>query len=240
MNVIKGNLALIGVLLLVNTACSDSEPGTSKMDDPVFVNLFDGESLDGWRINEGTTFIDSSERWSVENGVIRGRFLNYFEYEVDDQKAARPVNTWLVSEKTYSDFILRFKFRIDAGNSGFTYRSIIGAEALDSPEVDLDTGETTGQIYDTRTINGDYVNKDYLTTVDPELLASAYRIDEFNQMEVRLQGTNVKVILNGVQLTDYDHEPDTPAGRREGFIAMELHGATIANFKDIEIYEYDQ
>ena len=59
-------------------------------------------------------------------------------------------------------------------------------------------------------------------------------------MEVRLQGTNVKVILNGVQLTDYDHEPDTPAGRREGFIAMELHGATIANFKDIEIYEYDQ
>ena len=51
MNVIKGNLALIGVLLLVNTACSDSEPGTSKMDDPVFVNLFDGESLDGWRIN---------------------------------------------------------------------------------------------------------------------------------------------------------------------------------------------
>ena len=71
MNVIKGNLALIGVLLLVNTACSDSEPGTSKMNDPVFVNLFDGESLDGWRINEGTTFIDGSERWSVENRVRR-------------------------------------------------------------------------------------------------------------------------------------------------------------------------
>ncbi len=242
MNVIKGNFALTlsSALLLVNAACSDSEPRTSKMEDPVFVSLFDGESLDGWRINEGTSFIDSSERWSVENGVIRGRFLNYFEYETDDQGAARPVNTWLVSDKTYSDFILRFKFRIDAGNSGFTYRSIIGVEALDSPEVDLDTGETTGQIYDTRTIDGDYVNKDYLTTVDPLLLASSYKIDEFNQVEVRLQGTNVKVILNGVQLTDYDHEPDTPAGRAEGFIAMELHGATIANFKDIEIYEYER
>ncbi len=235
-----GVTGMIAVLLVLPTACSEPTTEGPPEGDPVFVSLFDGESLDGWRINEGTSYIESSERWTVENGVIRGRFLNYFEYEPDGKGVQRPVNTWLVSDKTYSDFILRFKFRIDAGNSGFTYRSIIGAEALDSPEVDLDTGETTGQIYDTRTIDGDYVNKDYLTMVDPALLASAYKIDEFNQIEVRLRGSNVNVILNGVQLTDYDHEPDTPAGRAEGFIAMELHGATIANFKDIEIHEYEQ
>jgi len=234
------SLILIPGLLLLAGACSEPAPENPSLDDLGFVSLFDGESFDGWRMNEGTSFIESSERWSIENGVIRGRFLNYFEYEPEDEEAPRPVNTWLVSDKTYSDFILRFKFRIDAGNSGFTYRSIIGSEALDSPEVDLDTGETTEQIYDTRTINGGYVNKDYLTTVDPQLLGSAYRIDEFNQMEVRLRGTNVKVILNGVQLTDYDHEPDAPAGRAEGFITMELHGATLANFKDVEIYEYDR
>jgi len=218
------------------------EPSSDNLE---FVSLFDGESLAGWRINEGTTFVDSSERWFVENSVIRGRYLNYFDIrdngdnQEDDAHLTRPVNTWLVSEKEYSDFILRFKFRIDAGNSGFTYRSIIGSEALDSPEVDLDTGETTGQLYDTRTINGDYVNKDYLTTVDPEALADAYLVDAFNQMELHVRGLNVKAILNGVLLSDFDHDPATPAGRSSGFIAMELHGSTIANFKDIEIHEFE-
>jgi hypothetical protein len=200
-----------------------------------FVSLFDGETLTGWRVNEGVEFVDHTDRWTVEGGVIRGRFLNHFD--TGDAHQDRPVNTWLVSEKTYSDFVLQFKFRIDAGNSGFTYRSIIGSEALDSPEVDLDPGETTGQIYDTRTIDGGYVNTDYLTTVDPELLASTYLKDAYNQMEVWLRETNIKVYLNGVLLTDYDHDPTTEAGRPEGFIAMELHGSTIANFKDIRIHE---
>ncbi|MFT5142579.1 MAG: hypothetical protein ACI80V_003792 [Rhodothermales bacterium] len=236
------SLSLITSLLLI-TACADAMQGgaadqSSNQDAPAFESLFDGETLAGWRVNEGTGFIESSDRWTVEGGVIRGRFLNYFDAREKDENTDRPVNTWLVSDRTYSDFILRFNFRIDAGNSGFTYRSIIGAEALDSPEVDLDTGETTGQIYDTRTINGGYVNTDYLTTVDPDLLASAYIPDAFNQMELRVLGPNVKTILNGALLSDYDHDPDTPAGRPEGFIAMELHGSTIANFKDIEIHEY--
>lgn len=227
---------LIVALLGGGTGCADTPPDVTTPNEDAFVSLFDGETLAGWRVNEGTTYLAASERWTVERGAIRGRFLNHFEVP---EGTDRPVNTWLVSEYVYSDFDLRFSFRIDAGNSGFTYRSIIGAEALDSPEVDLDTGETTGQIYDTRTIGGDYVNKDYLTTVDAALLAQPYRHDEWNQMRLLLSGPNVKVWLNDVLLTDYDHDPSTPAGRPEGHIAMELHGSTIANFKDIRIRELE-
>ncbi|MFT4604155.1 MAG: hypothetical protein ACI9W4_000883 [Rhodothermales bacterium] len=230
--------ALLVISLIAGFSCGVPEGGDSAHDESLeFISLFDGETLAGWRVNEGTAFVDYADRWTVEGGVIRGRFLNHFD--ADSTFEYRPVNTWLVSEKTYSDFILRFSFRIDVGNSGFTYRSIIGSEALDSPEVDLDPGETTGQIYDTRTINGDYVNKDYLTTIDPELLAGAYLVDAYNQMEVWLRGPNVKAYLNGVLVTDYNHDTTTPAGRAEGYIAMELHGSTIASFKDISIRELD-
>ncbi len=224
------------LVLCLLTGCTDHEGAALTTDGRVFTSLFDGMTLDGWNVYETTSIVEDSPRWRVVDGVIVGS-------KVDDPKPDERCgnvcgNTWLVSENQYDDFVLRFKFRILNGNSGFTYRSVIGAEALNSPEVDLaKDGDTTGQIYVTTTINNDYLHKDYLTTVDPDVLSAAFKLEGFNQMEVQLKGMNVKVYLNGTQLTDFNHNPSSDSGRKRGFIAMELHELTAAEFKDIEISE---
>ena len=226
-------VSCLGIGGLLAGCATSAGPGLAD-DGRTFTSLFDGETLNGWNAYEGTSIVENSTRWSVENGVIKGTKI--VDPKTDERCGNVCDNTWLVSDRQYSDFVLRFKFRILNGNSGFTYRSIIGAEALNSPEVDLaKDGDTTGQIYVTTTINNDYLHKDYLTTVDPDQLKSAFKLEGFNQMEVQLKGKNVKVYLNGTQITDFNHDAASDAGRTRGFIAMELHQLTAAEFKDIEI-----
>lgn len=225
----------LGITVLL-AGCANSTRTELATDDRTFTRLFDGKTLNGWHVYERTSIVENSTRWSVEKGVIKGSMV--VDPKNDERCGNVCDNTWLVSERQYSDFILRFKFRILNGNSGFTYRSTIGAEALSSAEVDLAKGgDTTGQIYVTTTVNNDYLHKNYLTAVDPDVLNSVFDLEGFNQMEVHLKGMNVKVYLNGTQLTDYDHDPTSDSGRPRGFIAMELHQLTEAEFKDIEILE---
>jgi hypothetical protein len=73
---------------------------------PGFTSLFDGKSLAGWR---GDPTI-----WSVRDGVING-----------GSDKPIPQDTFLISEKPYGNFELRFKYRwlTADGNSGFMFRS---------------------------------------------------------------------------------------------------------------------
>ena len=218
-------------LCFIATSCLSVSAEVQSSDSQKFTNLFDGKTLNGWDAYEGTSIVHNTKRWSVEDGVIMGK--------PHESCGNTCINTWLVSNREYSDFILRFKYKIEAGNSGFTYRSIIGKEALDSPEVDFSADEkTTGQIYETRTINNTYVHTGYLTNVDTGLLDTLLFENKFNEMELRLKGSNIKVFLNGTLLTNYDHDVKTEAGRPKGFIAMELHQDTIISYKDIEILEW--
>ena len=66
-----------------------------------FTSLFDGKTLKGWLASPG-------EKWEVKDGVLLGT----------SQKTDKRHGI-LFSEKEYSDFILRAKFRVLLGNSGF-------------------------------------------------------------------------------------------------------------------------
>ena len=70
-----------------------------------FTSLFDGKTLKGWLASPGG-------KWEVKDGVLLGT----------SQKTDKRHGI-LFSEKEYSDFILRAKFRVLLGNSGFYFRA---------------------------------------------------------------------------------------------------------------------
>lgn len=71
-----------------------------------FTSIFDGKTLKGWR--------GDPKFWSIRDGAITGG---------DD----KPIdfNTYLILEKSYPNFEIRFKYRFltEAGNSGLQFRS---------------------------------------------------------------------------------------------------------------------
>lgn len=71
-----------------------------------FTALFDGKTLNGWHGN--------TKVWRVEDGAITGGT----ESPID-------ANTFLIYERPYGDFEVRFKYRWQTpeGNSGFQFRS---------------------------------------------------------------------------------------------------------------------
>ncbi|MBO9580119.1 MAG: DUF1080 domain-containing protein [Sphingobium sp.] len=73
---------------------------------PGFTSIFDGKTLKGWK---GDPTI-----WSVQDGAIQGHSAEPI-----------PLNTYLIYDKPYANFEIRFKYRFltDAGNSGLQFRS---------------------------------------------------------------------------------------------------------------------
>lgn len=124
--------------------------------------------------------------WKVVDGVLQG---------------SEPRGTWLVSEKEYSDFTLKFEFKLgDRGNSGCGLRfPDHGDPAFDGLEL---------QMVDPRYYPSD------MKIPPNELTGSLYRAvapkkqlfkpNDWNAYEVTLQGTKIKVILNGEQIVDVD------------------------------------
>jgi len=102
-----------------------------------FVQLFDGETLDGW---EGT------DRWKVEKGTI-----------VAQTTAENPLrqNTFLIWRGGKpADFELKLEYRITGGNSGIQYRSAeLGNSdfAMSGYQSDIDANlRYAGMIYEER------------------------------------------------------------------------------------------
>ena len=88
-------------------------PAASTSTPPVLtapVALFNGKDTSGW-----VQVLDS--KWTVENGVLLAR---------QDPKGRRDGESWLITEKDFTDFLLAVKFRVTAGgNSGVLDRKSV-------------------------------------------------------------------------------------------------------------------
>jgi hypothetical protein len=84
-------------------------PGTQSApaQEPGFVSLFDGRTLDGW---EGDRTI-----WSVQDGAITGQTT---------AETKLKENNFLLWKDQVENFELRLKFRLENGNSGIYSRII--------------------------------------------------------------------------------------------------------------------
>ncbi len=226
-------LILAGLLAALPLAAQQTvHPAPAPADDPGFVPIFDGKTLNGW---EG-----DGVHWRVEDGCIVG--------EITPANTIR-VNTFLIWRGgTPRDFELKVEYRVsDRANSGVSYRNteVPGVPfALKGYQFDLD-GENrnanglryTAQNYEER-------GRTFITlrsqitrivpgypSVPPQIigslgddkeLQSVIKNGDWNQIHIIARGNTLIQILNGrVMSITVDEDP---VGRRlDGLIGVQVH-----------------
>ncbi len=185
-----------------------------------FVQLFDGETLDGW---EGT------DRWKVEEGTI-----------VAQTTAENPLrqNTFLIWRGGKpADFELKLEYRITGGNSGIQYRS---AElensdfAMSGYQSDIDASlRYAGMIYEERgrgflaprsqvNYRGPSVSGTLASLGTSNELREVLKTNDWNEIHIIARGNTLIQIYNGRMMSMLID--DDIAGRAmEGLIGLQVH-----------------
>jgi hypothetical protein len=205
-----------------------------------FVSLFNGKDLSGW-------YVDSSDPgdWQVENGelCVRSR----------ERSAINTVDHgYLLSEREYKDFHLRFQFRriTDNANSGIAVRAVPHETARKSvPDVKKDSPFHLtiwiGKTQDRNGTGGLWWSPN--TVIQPPLLpdqaAELKPLGQWDTMEIEMQGQHLRTIVNGRDVLDVRLNQTFPAKnpapglrRPSGRIGF-LKRSGEVRFRNIEIQE---
>jgi len=206
----------IGTLLIAAllTAVSGTLVGCAS--EGIFTNtetwepLFNRRNLTGWSVKCKPADRDK-QFWKVVDATIVADSMGNKEHDY----------VWLVTDREYSDFALRLRFRAfrnSPGNSGVQIRSRYDEQAgwLDGPQIDINPPGPwrTGMIWDeTRGVNrwlypdvskGKWVNE---SMANPNFIF--YYSDEgpgYNDLEITAIGEEITVVLNGITVTKYNGE----------------------------------
>jgi hypothetical protein len=214
---------------VANPAALEKRPVSSARTVPTngFVSLFNGKDRTGWRVDRGDPDI-----WHITDGVLVAGALN------DWRKM-----TFLLSERDFSDFILRFEFQLPKNtDSGIVLRAVPGEHHM---EVNLrNFDDPAGFHAATAALNWSTSGRgvDYLLPDRPAELAQGRA---WNEMEIILQGALLRVSVNGRQVrsTDLRRLADLPGAlpslkRRSGRIGFQSHTGTV-RFRHIEVKDLE-
>ena len=195
---------------VVPTSKEDLAPASEEG----FVPIFNGKDLSGW---EG-----DAKLWLVEDGALVGRSpgLDY--------------NDFLGTEKTYGNFILRFKIHLlnNDGNTGVQFRSKRKEGSMEMVGYQADAGPTWwGNLYD------ESRRRITLVEADPAVIDRILKPNDWNDYEVYANEDHIRLSINGETTVDY-HEEDASIAR-DGVIAPQVHSGPPleVRFKDIRIKE---
>ncbi len=206
---VTGMFVLAVSLNLLYVTCVGAEEFRGK-----WKPLWDGKTFKGWHtIGVGT--------WTIEDGAIVGR-----------KKAEEKEFGHLVSDDVFKDFVVRLKFKVLQGNSGFYFRvEEKGYSGVSGFQAEIAPDANTGGLYET---NG----RAWVVQPSPEVVKKAFKPNEWNEMIVAAKGGDITVWVNGVKTAEVKNDP----GRREGHFALQLHGGNdmLVMFKDIEILEPEE
>jgi hypothetical protein len=176
--------------------------------------LFDGKTLDGW-VGEG---------YKVEDGAI----------------VCTPQGKNLYTEATFSSYILDFDFKLEPGTNnglGLHYPGQ-GDGAYTGMESQI-LDNTAEKYKDLK----DYQFHGSLYTLQAAKKEGLKPGGEWNNERVTVIGSNVKVVLNGIEILDADldklsaaHPEHEGVKRRSGHIAFLGHGDKVS-YRNINILE---
>jgi hypothetical protein len=172
------------------------------MAEEIWIDLFDGETLDGWVQRGGAA------QYTVEDGMVVGTTV-----------PGTP-NSFMCTEKTYGDFILEIEYLVDPHmNSGIQIRSNSYPEYKDGRvhgyQVEIDPSERawSGGIYDES-------RRGWLNNLEGnEPARKAFKQNEWNHYRIECRESSIKTWVNGVPAADLK---DFMTAR--GFIALQVHG----------------
>jgi len=201
------NITLCTLIVVLLTSC----PGGSSKDG--WKDLFNGKDFTGWIQRNGEA------EYKIENREIVGISI------------ANTPNSFLCTEKDYSDFILEFELMVDERlNSGVQIRSHSLPEynngRVHGYQVEVDPSERgwSAGIYDEARNGWLYP----VTPYNPNAV-TAFKNNDWNHYRVEAIGNNIKTWLNGIPVTDLLVDFDD-----SGFIALQVHsvrdeyaGATV-------------
>ncbi|MCF8222758.1 MAG: DUF1080 domain-containing protein [Bacteroidales bacterium] len=159
------------------------------------VELFNGKNLDGW-IEYGT------EKWYVEDGLL------VCESGPDEKYG------YLGTERYYKDFDLSVDFKqVSDGNSGIFFRSTIDGRKVSGWQVEVaPKGHDSGGIYES-------YGRGWLHQI-PDDMEDYLKEGEWNNMRIKVVGSEVTTWLNGQEMTKLD---DPAIGKANGRIALQIH-----------------
>ena len=200
----------IEAIIASNSPASTSEDGE-------WVPLFNGRDLDGWTVRSG--FAD----YRVEDDSIVGT------------TAAGSPNTFLCTEREFSDFILEFEVLCDRGlNSGVQFRSNAYSEETEvrmerngksivrkmpadrvyGYQVEIAANNNAGRIYD-EARRGTWLDSGPPASLEQPV----FKPDDWNHYRVVVLGDYIQTFVNGVKIADF-HDSVTASG----FIGLQVHG----------------
>ena len=210
----------IPALLLV--ACTTAPDGAVQdvayADDAAWRELFDGETLDGWREL-------GDARWTVEDGTLVG--------EVDGGS-----QSFLASEERFGDFVLELELRNEApGNSGVQIRSRVtgpvGGLRVVGYQVEVDPSDRSwsGGLYEE---GGGWLQD----LADSPAARAAFRNGEWNRYRIECRGPRIRVWVNDVPTVDWTETRDD-AGATSGVIALQVHSGddTRVRWRNVRLLE---
>lgn len=198
-----------------------------------YVSLFNGKDLSGWSVKGG------SATYRVENGSIIGTCV-----------PNTPHNTFLCSEKTFGNFILKLEFKaIIPGNSGVQFRAqcrkekdmerVFGYQS----EIDPSSKNETGRIYDEGRRGFKY-KRIWLDDTPIETIKkmqSKFKMTDWNTMEIQCVGPSIRTWINGVAVSNIFDYYDF-----SGFIGLQIHAGKQGEIawrniriKDLGISEWE-
>lgn len=166
-----------------------------------WVSLFNGRDLKGWKQLNGKA------KYEVKDGAIVGT-------TVSDEP-----NSFLATEKNYTDFILELEFMVDPSmNSGIQFRSESRADYMNGRvhgyqmEIDPSKRAWSGGIYDE-------ARRLWLYSLEyNEKGKSAFKNNQWNQYRIECLGKTVRTFVNGIPTAHLEDSMLT-----SGFIALQVH-----------------
>ena len=140
-----------------------------------FLNLFNGENLDGW------TIMGDPGGWSIEDGIIRSEGLRGGD--------------WLRFNEPQSDFILKLDWKVSGnGNSGVFIRAAEEGRPWETGYEIQISNEPRDDLHCTCSLYG-------YAAVDPRPDESA---DSWHTFEIHARGPRITVFSDGLKCTELD------------------------------------
>jgi peptidylprolyl isomerase len=217
-------LALAGLLLMASGRAESAPEANAEHD---FVKLYNGKDLSGWDVQHGKL-----SAWKANGDLL---------------SCVASGGGWLRTDKLYSDFVLKLKYRIPKdGNSGVGLRfPPTGDPAHEGMEIQI--LDDNAEVYQKMNlVPAQHTGGVYYQAAAKQGVAKPP--GEWNSYEITCLGPHVKVVLNGQVVNDVmvDQYTKGAGGHKAladrpqvGYVGLQSHESggkfEPIDFRDIEI-----